>query len=170
MTTALRHLRIALLVPVAALVFGCSTSVPNSAAVPSLSALPTLTAPDDVNLETSARLLQDAIDAAQIYADFELQLSESPIFSPCEWRYLQDPTLLNSGTIEYEFQITCDPTGKWLNVTVRLSCTYELSEKYVFSSGSRYYLSESWAGSLRPQQLQLVNGRLLDSQPCPASE
>lgn len=160
----LRHLRFALLVSVAALALGCSASVPDSAVMPSL------TAPDAANDETAARLLQDATDAAQIYADFNLKLNESPISSPCEWRYLQDPTLLNQSTLEYEFQITCDPTGKWLRVTVKMSCTYELSEKYVFSSGSRYYLSESWAGSLRPQQLQLVNGRFLDSQPCPASE
>ena len=160
----LRHLRFALLVSVAALALGCSASVPDSAAMPSF------TTPGAANDETAARLLQDSTDAAKIYADFNLELNESPISSPCEWRYLQDPTLLNQGTLEYEFQITCDPTGKWLRVTVKMSCTYELSEKYVFSSGSRYYLSESWAGSLRPQQLQLVNGRFLDPQPCPASE
>jgi hypothetical protein len=132
--------------------------------------VPTLTAPDDVDPETSARLLQDAIDAAQIYADFNLELNESPISSPCEWRYLQDPTLLNQGTLEYEFQITCGPTDKWLSVTVRVSCAYELGEKYAFLKGSRYYLSESWAGSLRPQEKQLVNGKFLDSQLCPATE
>ena len=164
MITVLCRLRITLLALAAILALGCSGSVANSNAVPDS------TASDAANDETAARLLQDATDAAQIYADFNLELNESPIFSPCEWRYLQDPTLLNQGTLEYEFQITCDPTGKWLRVTVKVSCTYELDEKYVFSSGSRYYLSESWAGSLRPQQMQLVNGRFLDSQPCPASE
>ena len=164
MITVLRRLRITLIALAAILGLGCSGSVANSNAVPDS------TASDAANDETAARLLQDATDAAQIYADFNLELNESPISSPCEWRYLQDPTLLNQGTLEYEFQITCDPTGKWLRVTVKMSCTYELGEKYVFSSGSRYYLSESWAGSLRPQQLQLVNGRFLDSQPCPASE
>ena len=164
MITVLRRLRITLLALAAILALGCSGSVENSNAVPDS------IASDAANDETAARLLQDATDLAQIYAEFNLELNESPIFSPCEWRYLQDPTLLNSGTLEYEFQITCGPRDKWLSVTVRVSCAYELGEKYAFLKGSRYYLSESWAGSLRPQEKQLVNGKFLDSQLCPATE
>lgn len=160
----IRHRKIGILVSVAVLASGCSASVPGSAEAP------TSTSPETVNPETSARLLQAAIDGAKIYADFNLELAESNGPSSCEWRFLQDPTLLNQGTLEYEFQTTCDPAGKWLRITEKMSCTYELGEKYVFSSGSRYYLSESWAGSLRPQQLELVNGKFLDSQPCPATE